>query len=598
MSCRRTLLPGFILLALLAAPPAFAGDPPPSRVGRVSAVDGTVAVRPAGGEWSDSGVNDPVAAGMSVRTPAQGRAVLRVGAEMIALAASSELDLARLDSGATQIVLHQGRIGVRLFQFDPARSVEIDIARGGVWLLTPGDYDITAGDEHAPARVAVFDGRARLVGSGSGTAIDTTIATGSATVLSGSNPVVATLDGAAAGDFVAWWRPPGTSAADGDEVAGGEAAGGGAAGGGAKRRALRYLSPEVTGYEALDGNGGWETVEGYGAVWFPTSLPDDWAPYRYGHWRWVAPWGWNWIDDMAWGFAPSHYGRWASIPQLDPLDPADPGAARWGWVPGDRGSDPDDAPVYAPALVAFLGTAGVGLSYPDAVGPAVAWFPLAPGDIYWPGYWPGYSGDLDLIRRINEGAVADLSTIGPGVNGDPPAEIVNADYPNRRFASVVPRSVFLAGRPVAPALLRLPQQRLANAPLLAGSPQIAPAAPRAAVVVSVSRAANRLADAASRRLARTMRSLARLLRPTARTAAAATQAARAPFAQAATVRAAAVRPALLVRSTPVRTAAPALSGRSPGWNTQVARSRVVAALTSRTARPRLHLAAVHRAITR
>src|SRR5207245_4336970 len=143
--------------------------------------------------------------------------------------------------------------------------------------------------------------------------------------------------------------------------------------------------------------------------WFPNTVPDGWAPYRVGHWRWIAPWGWSWIDDMQWGFAPSHYGRWAVIAEADELDPSAPGSARWGWVPGMRVADP----VYAPALVAFLGTAGVGLSYPDATGPAVAWFPLAPGDIYW----PGYTSDSDAIARLNESAVPDVATIEPGVNG-------------------------------------------------------------------------------------------------------------------------------------------------------------------------------------
>lgn len=550
MNCARTLIRCLILLCVLAGSAASAEDLPPSRVGRVSAVDGSVAIRQAGGEWVDSGVNDPVAVGMSVRTPAHGRAVLRVGAEAIALAASSEVDLAALDAGLTQIVLRQGRIGVRLSPPEsarssgPMRSIEIDMARGGVWLLTAGDYEITAGDERAPGRIAVFDGRARFVGRGPGdAAIDTTSTTGSATVLSGSAPVVASLDGAAGDDFVAWWRPPSTAGAD--------------------QQALRHLSSEMTGYEALDGNGRWETVDAYGAVWFPAAVPSDWAPYRYGHWRWIAPWGWSWIDDMPWGFATSHYGRWASIPELDRLDPSSPGPERWGWVPGRRVADP----VYAPALVAFLGTAGVGLSYADAVGPAVAWFPLAPGDVYW----PGYTNDLDAIRRINEGAVPDLSMIAAGVNGEPPAVIVNDDYPNRRFASVVPRSVFLAGRAVAAALLQLPGQRLANAPILAGSPQIAPAAPRAAVVASASRAANRLADATSRRVTRTMHTLAGILKPQARMAA----------SRARTARTAAARTAMPVRLTQAHTATPALSARSP-----------------HTTSPRLRFATIHRAMTR
>ena len=62
-----------------------------------------------------------------------------------------------------------------------------------------------------------------------------------------------------------------------------------------------------------------------------------WAPYRYGRWAWVSPWGWTWIDDARWGFAPFHYGRWAYA------------SNRWCWVPGPRYVHA----VYAPALVAW-----------------------------------------------------------------------------------------------------------------------------------------------------------------------------------------------------------------------------------------------------
>jgi hypothetical protein len=557
MTGRRFLIPWSLLLCFLAGSPAGAEDRPLLRVGQVRAVDGTLAVRPAGGEWTDSAVNDPIMAGMSVRTAPQGRAALRTGAETIALAPATELDVAQLDASGIQLVLHRGRIGVRLSPLDPALSIEVDIPRGGVWLLTPGDYDITAGDASTPARIAVFDGRARVVGK----RLDTAIATGSASVLSGADPVVASLDGAAADDFVAWWRPAG--GADPDPPA------------------LRYVSAEMTGYDSLDGYGTWETVKGYGAVWFPQRVPDDWAPYRDGHWRWIAPWGWSWIDDMPWGFAPSHYGRWARIAQADPAEPSAPldlsdadlrdgppdgprapatPEARWGWLPGRLVAHP----VYAPALVAFLGTAGVGLSYPDSSGPAVAWFALAPGEVYWPGYTSG----LDMIRRINQGAVVDVSAIGSGANSGPPAAVVDGDYRNRRFASVVPRPVFIGGRPVAPALIQLPGERLDDAPLLAGSPQIAPAPPRPVAV----------ATAVGPRWARAMQTLARILAPRGRTRAA--------------------RAAILVHPAHARLAALALVGHSRWPGARLVRPRLIAAVASRTSHLRLHFAAAHRATLR
>src|SRR5438046_943808 len=121
----------------------------------------------------------------------------------------------------------------------------------------------------------------------------------------------------------------------------------------------RYVSPEMTGYEDLDRYGRWETAPDYGPLWAPVTVAPDWAPYRYGHWGWVNPWGWTWVDDAPWGFAPFHYGRWAFV------------QSRWCWVPGPR----EERAVYAPALVAFVG--GRDFSVGVASG-AIGWVPLAP----------------------------------------------------------------------------------------------------------------------------------------------------------------------------------------------------------------------------
>ena len=125
----------------------------------------------------------------------------------------------------------------------------------------------------------------------------------------------------------------------------------------------------MTGYSDLDHYGGWQGNQQYGEVWYPSQEPADWAPYRDGRWISVPPWGWTWVDQQPWGFAPFHYGRWAYM------------GNRWGWVPGRYVPQP----VYAPALVAFVGGAGIGAAVGGA-GPAVGWFPLAPNEPYWPSY--------------------------------------------------------------------------------------------------------------------------------------------------------------------------------------------------------------------
>jgi hypothetical protein len=86
----------------------------------------------------------------------------------------------------------------------------------------------------------------------------------------------------------------------------------------------QYLSAGMTGYEDLNAYGDWINDGSYGQVWAPRAVPAGWAPYRTGHWSYVQPWGWTWIDEQPWGFAPYHYGRWANA------------GNRWVWVPPQR----------------------------------------------------------------------------------------------------------------------------------------------------------------------------------------------------------------------------------------------------------------------
>ena len=121
-------------------------------------------------------------------------------------------------------------------------------------------------------------------------------------------------------------------------------------------------------------------------------------------------------------------------------------------------------------MVAFLGTPGVGLSSEE--GAAVAWFPLAPGEAYW----PSYARDVDYVRAL-ELRECTRCRVRSGCRqmASRRLEIFDREFANREFATVVPRSVFINGRPVAPARLTLPEQRLQNAPVLMASPQIAAA---------------------------------------------------------------------------------------------------------------------------
>src|SRR6516165_3498837 len=382
----RLLFPLTILTVFIAAP-ALAQREPPARVGRVSFVSGNLAFHTAGQtEWSAAAVNYPVATGASLWTDADSRAEIRIAPDTIDMASNTDLDVTELDDRATRLSIPQGRINLHLRRLDQGQSFEIDIPSGAVRLLQPGYYDIDAGTEDQPARVAVFEGSAQFVGNGA----DIVVKGGDVAVLSGVSPVAATLEPAVADAFVEWCR-----SRDYD----------------AKRLAAPYhVSPNMTGYVELDEHGRWDTAPGYGEVWYPGVPP--------------------------------------------------------GWVPGDF----EPSPVYAPALVAFLGGPGVGLYVPGAVGPQVGWFPLAPGETYW----PNYTADPSYIRSVNRGSVGNIDNIQMMRNVMLPAQIANAQFANRRFATVVPQHVFAGAGNVGAAALHPPSAAAEHASVTMRPPQVTP----------------------------------------------------------------------------------------------------------------------------
>ncbi|MFI4947832.1 MAG: DUF6600 domain-containing protein [Alphaproteobacteria bacterium] len=422
-----------------AEPQAPAQDEPPARVGRVSFVSGQLSFHAAAEtEWSAGAVNYPVATGGSFATDAQGRAELRIGSQTVDLAEGTEVDVTALNEQVMQLSLPQGRINLHLRDLPQGSSVEIDIPRGTVTLLEPGIYDIDAGTQDQPSRIAVFEGSTHFVGG----PVDLTFKTGDAAVISGWDTLSATMERAQPDAFAQWCRSRDYQAA--------------------RLAAPKYVSPRMTGYEELDQYGSWGAAAAYGQVWYPSSVPTDWAPYREGHWISVAPWGWTWVDAEPWGFAPFHYGRWA---QID---------GRWGWVPGRLVAQP----VYAPALVAFIGAPGVGFTVAGVAGPAVGWFPLAPNEVYW----PSYSRNAAYIRNINVTNVSQTKitnitniTVNQRIT-NPPAVVVNQKFANRAAATVVPVKTFTSAATVAPAKINVAPQTLQKASVSVRPPEVKPTA--------------------------------------------------------------------------------------------------------------------------
>ncbi|TAN55346.1 MAG: hypothetical protein EPN19_03255, partial [Betaproteobacteria bacterium] len=343
-SCARifALLLGAAALVLAG----WASADPPSRVARLGYLTGAVSFSPAGeNDWVQARMNRPLITGDSLWVDAGARAELQVGSAVIRMSGSTSLTLLNLDDRVAQLQLAQGTLNVRVRRLGPQEVFEVATPNLAYSIRRPGRYRIEVDAAGDATIVVVREGQAEVFGEGAAYVVDA----GRAYRFYGTGlRDYETFDGLQDDEFDRW-------SSDRD------------------RRgtvAARYVSRDVIGYEDLDEYGSWRTAEGYGNVWMPNRVAADWAPYRDGHWAWIDPWGWTWVDDAPWGFAVSHYGRWANI------------GGTWGWIPGPVRS----RAVYAPALVAFVGGSNfqISISLGNVLG--VAWFALGPRDVYRPSY--------------------------------------------------------------------------------------------------------------------------------------------------------------------------------------------------------------------
>jgi len=424
------------LLVLLTPLAAMAEDDPPGRVGRLSEIKGSVSYYDADqGQWTAASRNRPLTGGDRLSTDGDARAELRIGSSTLRLGEGTEIELVQLDDDKVIVQLHSGQLAVRIRDREVADETEIVTAEARLRPLRSGHFRVDRIDDTTYA--GSWRGELRVDGGGDTFTVD-----------NGRRAEI-WREGGRGGVRHSWASLPDDGFGQwvlNDEKRDERSA------------SSRYVSPEMTGAEDLDRNGRWEQHPEFGAVWLPLVVQAGWAPYRYGHWAWIRPWGWTWVDDAPWGFAPFHYGRWVSW------------GGRWGWSPGTYVR----RPVFAPALVAWVGGPNIGVSI-NIGGPSVGWVPLAPREVYvpWYRYSPAYG------ERVNH------RPPGSGWRAPVPGRPImygNQGVPNA--VTVVPKDVLVRREPVARAVIDLrgaPQQR---APAV---PMAAPAGPGGAVPAPVRR---------------------------------------------------------------------------------------------------------------
>jgi hypothetical protein len=404
------------------APDTDPSQDPPSQVARISTMDGAVSYEPASvNDFAAAALNYPMTTGDRLYAGASSDAEFQTGNLAVRLGALSDLTLTGLTDTLTQLGLAQGIVHLRSYQLDPNTTVELDTPNVAITVLEPGDVRVETDPNSDTTLVTVFTGQVQVDGNG----IQIVLQEGQSVQLRGSQPVAAQ-----------WMQVEPQDAFDAFSA----------------ERDAQYttasaaqnndLSPETIGADDLAQNGQWQNDPDNGPVWYPTAVAVDWEPYRNGHWVWVAPWGWTWVEAERWGFAPFHYGRWGRF------------GNRWGWVPGPHFV----RPIWSPALVVFVGAPGV-----------TAWFPLGPREPFVP--W--YHASTLYVNRVNVSNIFNRNTaqVRSGYNQRTtslfPGDAGNRNFVNRRIATVaMDQNAFAAGRNVGRNSLHGSQPQLANAPIV------------------------------------------------------------------------------------------------------------------------------------
>ncbi len=410
--------PSVVVRPLDASTVNTAADEPPSRVARLSSLQGGVSFQAAGStEWGVANANASITTGDRLVADDGGRAELDLGTAAVRFGSSTDVTVTNLTDGLLQLGIPAGTMRVSVYRMAPTDTIEIDTPNGAVGILEPGNYRIVTNAAGTSTIVTIERGRIDVSGAGGAQVVEngrtvrlTADANGAVQIANVPRPGP---DG-----FDSW-----SSFRDGvltNSASASEA----------------YVNADIPGVHDLDAAGRWDNDAANGPIWYPTVVVAGWVPYRYGHWSWVEPWGWVWIADEPWGFAPFHYGRWAFVRN------------RWGWVPGPR----IGRPYYSPALVAFADGGGFGVG----IGVS-AWFPLGPRDPFIP--W--YHHDDRYLRAVNYANVRGVTDINVFVHVQ---DVDHYHYAHRNIAmTVVPTAAFAAGRPVAHEVVHVAPERIAAA---------------------------------------------------------------------------------------------------------------------------------------
>ena len=429
----------------------------PSRVARVQYMSGEVSMQPGGvNDWVAASQNRPLTTADRVWTDKNSKAELNVGDGFLRMNSETSVTLTNVGDNTIQVELDQGVLEVTVRHLEGGEVYEVDTPNLAFTLMKSGVYRFDVDPNGDQTLVTVRSGYGEATGKGKAVRVNS----GEQVRFSGANSLTHTAQAA----------PPRDGFDDWAQVRDKRLA---------NSVSARYVSPGVIGYQDLDAYGVWQNSPQYGSVWVPTSVQPGWAPYRYGHWAWIEPWGWTWVDDAPWGFAPFHYGRWVDW------------NGGWGWAPGSIGYW---NPYYAPALVGWIGGPGFGFGFGWGggwgIGVGFGWFPLGWGEPFYPRYcgwghggwgrnggwgWRGGHVSNAYLRNVNvtNTHISNFNNVSNNYHNNNFGGTHNAFRNTAGAVTAAPRSAFTSGAAINRVGTVVPKSALGKGQLV-GAANVAP----------------------------------------------------------------------------------------------------------------------------
>ncbi|HXN50836.1 MAG TPA: DUF6600 domain-containing protein [Candidatus Acidoferrum sp.] len=393
------------------------GDPP-SRVARISSLDGNVSFQPSGTEdWAAAAKNRPVTVGDKLWTDQDSRAELQAGQASLHVGSMTALSFLNLDENILQARIAEGAINFRVREMREGDLYEVDTPNLAFTVKEAGAFRIDVNENGDGTRVTVIRGEGEITAGGKTYEVHA----GEQAEFNGVDDPQYNVGSAPAPDDLDRW------AADRDLKE-------------EHSESARYVSRDVPGYSDLDDYGSWREEPEYGHVWYPRQVEVGWAPYSYGYWNWVGPWGWTWVDYEPWGFAPFHYGRWSYI------------SGAWGWCPGPV----YERPFYGPAFVGFVG-GGFGFGFGGGFGGGIGWFPLGFREPFHP--WYHTSGNYFRNVNITNTRITNVNILNNSNHNNFRYAYAN----NVRAVTAASRNAFVNGQAINRGSMRVTEASLRGA---------------------------------------------------------------------------------------------------------------------------------------